>query len=74
MELPFLTEGSQPIPGTQVTLSGLGGRRGAPWQACYTMDERLEFVARLLDDGELERGPASTASRPPAIECYDSLG
>jgi len=45
------------LPETGVTLhsgdigntSGLCEERKVPWQECYKMDERLRFVARLLD-------------------------
>ena len=46
--LPFLTERHQSIPGTEVTLSGICGRRNVPWQQCHKIDERLRFADRIV--------------------------
>jgi hypothetical protein len=32
-----------------VTLFALFERRAMPWKECHVVDERLRFVARLLD-------------------------
>jgi transposase len=37
-----------------VTLSAFARREGkVPWQQCHKMDERLRFVARLLEGGKM---------------------
>ena len=35
--------------GIRLTLSGICGEKQMPWRECCTMDERLRFVARLLE-------------------------
>ena len=39
----------QNVPDTSVTLSRETGKVSMPWKECSVMDERLRFVARLLD-------------------------
>jgi hypothetical protein len=38
---------------------------GMPWRGCHVMDERLRFVARLLEG---EKMPASHVTRAEALE------
>src|SRR5258708_5598904 len=47
--MSFRTHRLHSIPDTYVTLSGFCGRRKMPWQECSKVDERLRFVARLLE-------------------------
>src|SRR5579864_4468621 len=48
-QLPFLRDGSHFIPGTWFTLLAFAGESKVPWKECAKMDERLRFVARLLE-------------------------
>ncbi len=47
--LSFLTDRLQGIAGTWVTQFGIWGAAQMPWKECNRMEERLRFVARLLD-------------------------
>ena len=47
--MPFLREGLHHIPETWVTLLALCGEAKVPWKECHVMDERVKFIARLLD-------------------------
>ncbi len=41
-----------------------------PWKECHIMDERVRFVARLLDGEKMRRSAPSSGSRErPAISC-----
>ena len=54
------------MPETWVTLFALGREVLMPWTECSVMEERLRFVARLLDYIDLEHrnGPLIKLARP----------
>jgi hypothetical protein len=57
-----------------VTLLALCKEAKVPWKESHVMDERVKFIARLLD-GELSRNVGPTAARtrfPPPIRSEPS--
>jgi len=46
-----------------VTLSGICGRREMPWKELSKMDERMRFVARLMEGEKMECCAESSISR-----------
>ena len=43
------TDSLQIVPDTWFTHYGIWGSPGMPWKECKPMDERLRFIARLLE-------------------------
>src|SRR5690242_13375917 len=52
-DLPFLREGDSSFRTHGLHNGAFCGESKMPWQECNLMDERLKFVARLLDGDKM---------------------